>query len=523
MIGAHSHEHHSHQHGHHHHAVDLSEVSPEEASAGWHADNVELTTVGVDVGSSTSHLMFSRLHLQRLSQSLSSRFVVVKRQVLHRSPILLTPYRGDGLIDVEILSEFVDRAYHDAGLSREGVDTGAVILTGTALERANARSVAELFAEEGGKFVCASAGHSLEALLAAHGSGAVALSRQQGKPVLNIDIGGGTSKFSLVQDGHVLATTAITVGARLVAFGSDGGVVRIEPAAARLAKRLGIDLQLGHPLSEEDRSTLAEAMVESLLDVANGDVTESSAAADMLLLDPLPHTPRPEYVTFSGGVSEFLYQRNTNSGYGDLVEELSAALWRRKDELPAPIAEPTERIRATVVGASQFSVQISGNTIYVSDEEFLPVHNVPVALARLDGAEKPSAEDVAEAIQSGLKRLDLDDSEGPVAVALPWRGEPLYSTVRALAEGILRAHEMRGHPEAPIVVALDGDVGVTVGNILVRDLGTPASVISVDGLELSELDFVDIGQVIRPANVVPVVIKSLIFPNSEIKAPRKGE
>src|SRR5712691_13522044 len=65
----------------------------------WALDNVELTTVGVDVGSSTSHLLFAKLHLQRLTQSLSSRFVVVHREVLHRSPILLTPYRPDGLID----------------------------------------------------------------------------------------------------------------------------------------------------------------------------------------------------------------------------------------------------------------------------------------------------------------------------------------------------------------------------------------------------------------------------------------
>ena len=57
----------------------------------WAADNVELTTVGIDIGSSTSHLMFARVHLQRLGTALSSRFVVVGRKVLWKSPILLTP------------------------------------------------------------------------------------------------------------------------------------------------------------------------------------------------------------------------------------------------------------------------------------------------------------------------------------------------------------------------------------------------------------------------------------------------
>lgn len=505
---------HHHGGGHHHHAVDLSEVSPEEASAGWHADNVELKTVGVDVGSSTSHLMFSRLHLQRLSQSLSSRFVVVEREVLHRSPILLTPYRDDGLIDVDALSDFVEEAYQEAGVSREDVDTGAVIMTGTALDRANARAVANLFAEEGGKFVCAAAGHSLEALLAAHGSGAVTLSRQREAPVLNVDIGGGTSKLSLIRGGHVLATTAITVGARLVAFDSEGHVTRIEPAAARLAKRLGVDLRLGEPLSSESRSTLAGAMADDLITAVNNPDSPTNGDAGIFLLDPLPVEPRPGLVTFSGGTSEFLYGRSGEAGYGDLAGELSEALLARYGELPGPVAESDERIRATVVGASQFSVQLSGNTIYVSDEDLLPLRNVPVALARLNGAVNLDADEVARAIQEGLRRLDLEEAEGPVAMALPWRGEPVYRAVRALAEGILRAHEERGE-NTPIIVALDGDVGVTVGHILVSELGAGDRVVSVDGLELSELDFVDIGEIIRPANVVPVVIKSLVFPDPE--------
>src|SRR5205085_1009412 len=191
----------------------------------------------------------ARLHLQRLTQSLSSRFVVVKREVLHRSPILLTPYRADGLIDVEALDRFVHAAYAAAGLSHAQIDTGAVILTGAALERPNARAVAELFASAGGKFVCASAGHNLEAILAAHGSGAVSLSRQRGETLLHVDIGGGTTKLGLLHDGEVLQTAAIHVGGRLVAVDEAGRITRIEPSAHLIADALGARLELGEVLS----------------------------------------------------------------------------------------------------------------------------------------------------------------------------------------------------------------------------------------------------------------------------------
>src|SRR5437879_6714412 len=89
----------------------------------WAADNVELTTVGIDIGSSTSHLMFARVHLSRLATGLSSRFVVVERKVLWQSPILLTPYLPDYTIDTLKLAEFINNSYAEAGLTRAKVDS----------------------------------------------------------------------------------------------------------------------------------------------------------------------------------------------------------------------------------------------------------------------------------------------------------------------------------------------------------------------------------------------------------------
>src|SRR5499426_4092789 len=233
--------------------LHVSAVDDTVNEVAWAADNVELTTVGIDIGSSTSHLMFARVHLQRLSTALSSRFVVVERKILWQSPILLTPYRADYTIDVDDLAGFIGGCYAYAGVEREKVDSGAVILTGEALKRRNARAIADLFSEEAGKFVCASAGHHMECQMAAHGSGAVRLSASREKTVLNVDIGGGTTKFALIENGRVLATCAIAVGGRLIVEDEDRGLTRIEPPAEAVARSLGIALEPGKPLTTSDR------------------------------------------------------------------------------------------------------------------------------------------------------------------------------------------------------------------------------------------------------------------------------
>ncbi len=204
-------------------------------------EQLHLTSVGVDIGSSTSHLVFSRLELTLEG----SRYRVTKREILNESEILLTPYVDDTRIDVEALEAFINRQYQRAKIRREEVDTGALILTGVAVRRRNARAIAELFAEEAGRFVAVSAGDGLEATMAAHGSGAVAHSAKIGGVVLSIDIGGGTSKFAICDNGKVQQVSAIDIGARLLAFDDHGAVVRIEEAGRKHAGWAGFEVDLG--------------------------------------------------------------------------------------------------------------------------------------------------------------------------------------------------------------------------------------------------------------------------------------
>ena len=205
----------------------------------WDQENVELTTVGIDIGSSTSHLLFARVILQRQTQGLSSRFVVIERRIVWRSPIMLTPFLPNGTIDAASLGEFIAGAYREAGIKQSDVDSGAVILTGEAIKKTNARAIDEIFAAEAGKFVCATAGHKLECLLAAHGSGAVALSKERDTCVLHIDIGGGTTKLALIDKGEILGLQAFAVGGRLIAQDSTGAWTRFDDSVQLIAKEQG--------------------------------------------------------------------------------------------------------------------------------------------------------------------------------------------------------------------------------------------------------------------------------------------
>jgi ethanolamine utilization protein EutA len=497
----------------HLHVVDDGE-SAQINEVAWSADNVELTTVGIDIGSSTSHLMFARVHLQRLSTALSSRFVVVDRQVLWQSPILLTPYLPDFTIDTGALAAFVARAYGEAGLARAEIDSGAVILTGEALKRKNARAIADLFAEEAGKFVCASAGHHMECQMAAHGSGAVRISKTRGVNLLNVDIGGGTTKFALIERGQVRATAAIEVGGRLLVEAPGQGLVRLEQPARTIADSLGIDLALGQPLAHADRHRLVARMAELVAAMIERGAPDELARR-LLVTDPWPAalTELPiDAITFSGGVAEYLYRRETGR-FGDLGADLAHDLRHALADgrVSLPVWDPGQGIRATVVGAAQFSVQVSGNTIAISDPESLPLHNLPVMACDFPLGDAVDPRAIAHEVRAALARSDWEEGSSPVALAFPWRGDPLHARLHAVAEGICAALPNTLKAGLPIVLLIDGDIAMSLGRVIRHEIAPGAGVIAIDGVQLKQFDYVDIGRVIEVTNVVPIVIKSLLF------------
>jgi ethanolamine utilization protein EutA len=478
------------------------------------SDIITLHTVGIDVGSSTSHFMFCRLWLLRQNQTLSSRFAIRRKEVLYRSPIWLTPYAPDNTIDVAVLSGYLEESYGLAGLNPSEIDTGAVILTGEAIKRHNARAIANLFASQSGKFVCASAGHHLEAVLAAHGSGAVTRSRDVDGPVLHIDVGGGTTKLTLLQQGVILQTAAINVGGRLLACDEHGSINRIEDAAQIVAEDLQTRVCLGEPAGERLLEAIADRLADVLMDVVTGE-QQIPLAAKLTLTEPLRLTERISQYSFSGGVAEYIYG-SEKTAFDDLGMLLGAAVRQRFEKrcLWDFVADSDQCIRATVIGASQYTVQVSGNTLFVSDAGLLPRRNLPVVPVSLPvEAGTPGA--IVARLKDAFRQLDLTEGETDVALVVRWNGEPSFTRVdtfaKALEQGLTTTWEKR----RPLFLIFDRDVGRLIGRILKREFRIANEIVSVDGLQLREFDFIDLGEVLQPSGCVPVVIKSLVFSSGQ--------
>lgn len=472
-------------------------------------ETLRLISVGVDIGSSTSHLVFSRLELTLEG----TRYRVTRREVLNESEILLTPYVDETKIDVEALEAFINRQYKTANIKRDEVDTGALILTGVAVRRRNARAIGELFAQEAGKFVAVSAGDGLEATMAAHGSGAVAHSAKIGGVVLNIDIGGGTSKFAVCNNGKVQEVSAIDIGARLLAFDRDGAVVRIEEAGRKHAGWAGFSVELGQKIPQEGLQKMVGGMVDKLLTMLKPQaITEEING--LLRLPPLTYRGEIDCVMFSGGVSEFIYNREKTT-FGDLGPLIAQEIHRRMADLEMLVMEPAARIRATVIGASQYTVQVSGNTVFISPEDAVPVRNIAVVAPEFPlDADEFSKEAVRDATLTALRRLDLTSGRQPAAVAFHWEGSATFFRLQAFCAGIVDGWKdilAKGHP---LVLVNDGDIGGIVGLHFQEELKIQNPVISIDGIALNDFDFIDIGTLIPSSGSVPVVIKSLIFPTS---------
>ena len=471
-----------------------------------------LKSVGIDIGSSTSHLVFSRLTLRREGILLSGRFQVTDREVLYRSPIMLTPYLSGTLIDMDRVRTFIRESYGNAGLEPGDVDTGAVIITGEALKKENAQPLVEFFAKYSGKFICAAAGHNHEALLAAYGSGAVDLSRSERANVLNVDMGGGTTKFSLIENGSVNQTAAISVGARLIAFDENGVITRIEAPGRQILAELGFQAELGRRIGPAEQEAFAAALSRTVMEMITQG-PQSPLAQQLMVTEPLQNyrgLEQIDYIVFSGGVSEHVYDRD-RTFHGDVGPLLGRNIRNCLRELPQKglLRETSGGIRATVIGAGEYTIQASGNTSYISAPAALPVFGLKVVRVTLRRGCS-----VRDTIYQALAKFDRPAFTAGLVLSLALSDRVDYPALREVAEGIAEVLDNSTDTRCPLYLTMDLDLAKSLGSIMKEELRLTREIIAVDGIDVSDLDYIDIGESLGCTEVIPVTVKSLMFPHT---------
>ena len=473
---------------------------------------VRLTTVGIDIGSATSQLNFSRIELQRIE----ARFVVTKRELIYESDIMITPYLDATTIDTDRLNAFIDEQYAKADMTNDEIDSGAIILTGLALAKHNSRAIADMFSEHAGKFVAVSAGDAIEATLACRGAGIERLSEETGQNIVNIDMGGGTVKYAYATNGKLARVAAIDIGARLITTDDEQRVLKIEEPAAMMLRTLGRELRVGDVLDPDVCASLCAYMAHEVL--AQAGVLTSAADEPLLLRTPplfaSHERPTVDAVTFSGGISEYIYEREQRT-FGDLGRPLADAVMSAVREHQLNRLEPPKGIRATVLGASQYSLQLSGNTVYASHESLLPLRNIPVVKPEIDlDVDDLDFATIVESVRRTLALRERAIDTDAVAIAMQWGGSATYARLDVLARAFLESAEaevVESH-EVPLIIVCDMDIAGLLGRHIQDLTHQGVMLVTVDGIEVSEFDFLDIGAFVPGTGAMPIVVKSLLFP-----------
>ena len=436
----------------------------------------ELLSVGLDVGTTSSQMVVSRLSIENKAGAFSvPEMEIAQREILYKSPVHFTPLLGENLVDGAALRVIVEREYAAAGIRREDVDTGAIIITGETSRKENAKAVLDALADFAGDFVVATAGPDLESVLAAKGAGAVEHSARTGKKVLHFDIGGGTSNLALMEDGRITATTCLNVGGRLVKIDEKERITYVSPVLEGLFHG-----KVGEKADKQALTDLAEKLAR-VLEMAAGKREPDEWLERLRTWESGPmwaSAPTDAVVSFSGGVADCIETERAWLAFGDIGPLLGQAI-RRSRLCEGEYMLGAETIRATVIGAGSHSAQLSGSTVFHQNIEF-PLKNLPVAGAL-----------------SALDRLD-----GPGVLALGGEA-PDYQAVKDLAARIA------GTAGEPVIVAAEHDMAKALGVQLALRLGPGARILCIDRVRLGEGDYLDVGAPVGPA--LPVVVKTLVM------------
>ena len=463
-----------------------------------------ILSVGVDIGTTTTQLVLSRLEMADISSAFSvTKIEIVGTSIVHRSAVRFTPLLPDGMIDAETLERFVKEEYAAAGVRPEEVEAGAVIVTGESAGRDNARAIAQKLSHWAGDFVATTAGADLEAVLAGQGAGAAERSRSEGIACLNLDIGGGTTNAALFRHGRCADAWAMDIGGRLVKIASDGTLAEISNRIRPLSLDCGLNAELGSPIDLAALQRLCREMAEALVDAALGRA--GTPARRALFIGHPSQDFTAQSISISGGVGACLFEAAPASNlediarFGDigplLAQEVRAAFAAAGIEL----SRPDETLRATVIGAGSHAVHLSGSTVTCGSDA-LPLHDVPIA--RLFAPGEP--EDFAQVATRMDRRQRLHGT--PAAFYLEGKASMSWKDISVLADEV--AGYYRDRP-GPVLFLVRHDFARALGQGIAARGAPACGVVCLDGICMDDGDYIDIGSPL--GDVVPVVVKTLVF------------
>ena len=445
-----------------------------------------LRSVGLDVGTTSTQMILSELTVENRASSFAvPEMEIAERKVLYKSPVYFTPLLDESHMDGAALRQIVEQEYRRAGITRDSVDTGAIIITGETSRKENAKTVLEALSHLAGDFVVAAAGPDLESVLAAKGAGAVEASERTGKTVLHMDIGGGTSNLALIREGRILQTGCLNVGGRLLKLDQKGTVTYVSPVLREIC-----GLRVGARAEKEQVEAVADTLV-SALEMAAGLRQPGPLLEQLTTTEAKTAWSPPEgevVISFSGGVADCIRREFPWLEFGDMGPELGQAI--RKSRLcRGEYLLGSETIRATVIGAGCHSAQLSGSTVFCQNIRF-PLKNVPVAhITAL----------------SDIRRA-LSEQEEPVILAMPGLASPSYRETVAMAEEILAQTGGR------IFICLEQDMAKALGQALAVRQPREAEILCIDRVKVSQGSYLDIGAPVGHA--LPVVVKTLVLGKS---------
>jgi ethanolamine utilization protein EutA len=472
----------------------------------------ELLSVGIDIGTTTSQVVFSSLSLLDVARpGQIPRINITDRKILYQSQIVFTPLVDDETIDVVRLKEFLQKEYAAAGIMPSQVETGAAIITGETAKKKNADEILRAVAGLAGDFVVTVAGPHVESLIAGRGSGAATYSREHFNTLTNIDIGGGSANSALFRQGNLAAAAAMNFGGRVIEIErASGRVRRLSRPGQILCQAAGVQIKPGDVPSMLDLARVCDVMAGLTVELIEGG--NSALAQKLYLTPPTPISGQGKPVMISGGVGRYFYEPIAPRSVAELAvhEDIGPLLAERLRAWPGlqayTLLRPPETMRATVLGASSQFITLSGSTIW-AERGILPLRNVPVVRPVLEG--ELAADQLASAVEAATGRWDIDLNTDAFAIALDIERVLDYSALVRLAEG-LKAFAGRMPADRPLIAIIQRDYAQSLGQTLKALVGSRPLLI-IDQVGLEEGDFIDIGMPLMDGRVVPLSVKTLVF------------